>query len=261
MNDTELAAARGRVSRGRLVFFFLLLMVPASAVGSCAGAFLLPAADRAFVLLPALVLPVVFLIAAWFARRPGLAAARDVALVRWADEAGLEYRRTAKRVAADAAYRMGGEVERKHHMAGEVGGARVELVNRWSRSGFAEVAEVEAEQTEAAVAGAVPAGLDFVLIPKREMGEVNDLTRGERVRFRDDPDLDRAYIIYSEDPRGVEGGLPERFVNRCLKRPEYTVVARGGTLVVFRLNYVCTPDGYDPLLDHALALAGALADR
>ncbi len=45
---------------------------------------------------------------------------------------------------------------------------------------------------------------------------------------------------------------------KCLKRPEYTVVVRRGTLVVFRFNHVCTPAGYDGLLDHALVLAAAL---
>ena len=154
---------------------------------------------------------------------------------------------------------MGGEIERKFHMTGEVEGTRVELVNRWSRSGFAEVAEVEAEQTEAAVVGAVPREWDFAVIPKSEMGEVNDLTRGERARFRDDPEFDRAFVVYARDAPATEAGLPERFAARCRKRPEYTVVVRGGTLVVFRLNHVCLPpDGYDALLDHALALAAAL---
>jgi hypothetical protein len=259
MNDAELAAARGRVTRGRLVLIFCLLMVPVSAVGSCAGGFLLPENSRAFVILPALVLPVVFLIAAFFARRPGKAAAAEIALIRWADENGLTYHRRAdKKTAADRVYKMGGETELKFHMTGEVGETRVELLNRWSRSGFSEVVEVEAEQTEVALVGAVPRDLDFALIPKREMGEVNDLTTGERVRFRDDPEFDRAFIVYSENA-AIAGGLPERFVNKCLKRPEYTVVARGGTLVVFRLNFVCAPDGYDFLLDHALALAAALA--
>jgi hypothetical protein len=260
-NDAELAAARGRVTRGKLVFLFCLLMVPASAVASCGGAAaLLPPQDRAFGLLPALVLPVVFLIAAFFARRPPKAAAAEVALVRWADENGFVYhRRATGKPAAERAYKMGGEIEWKFHMAGEVGGTRVELVNRWSRNGFAGVAEVEAEQTEAVLVGAVPADLDFALLPKGEMGEVNDLTRGERARFRDDPEFDRAFIVYARDAEAVEAGLPERFAARCRKRPEYTVVVRGGTLVVFRLNHVCLPpDGYDALLDHALALAAAL---
>lgn len=260
MNDTELAAARGRVSRGRLVFIFCLLMVPASAVGSCAGGFLLPEQNRAFVILPALVLPVVFLIAAFFARRPGEAAAAEIERIHWADENGFAYRRTAAgKTAAERVYKMGGEVRLKFHMTGDVGGTRVELVNRWSRSGFAEVAEVEAEQTEAALVGAVAAGLDLAVLPKREMGEVNDLTSGERARFRADPEFDRAFIVYGKDAQALEAGLPERFVTRCLKRPEYTVVARGGTLLVFRLNYVCNPAGYDDLLDHALGLAAALA--
>ena len=260
-NDQELAAARARITRGRLVFIFCLLMIPASVAMSCGGTILLlPAQDRAFGILPALVLPVVFLILAVFARRPGKTAAAEVELIRWADANGFQYRRRADgKVAADAVYKMGGETELKFHMTGDVGGVRVELLNRWSRSGFAEVAEVEAEQTEAALVGAVPKGLDFVVIPKGEMGEVNDLTRGERLRYRDDPEFDRAFIIYSENPDPIEAGLPERFVGRCLKRPEYTVAARRGTLLVFRLNYVCTPDGYDGLLDHALALAAALA--
>lgn len=259
-NDAELAAARARVTRGRLVLIFCLLMVPVSAVGSCAGGFLLPENSRAFVILPALVLPVVFLIAAFFARRPGKAAAAEIALIRWADETGLDYRRRAdKKTAADRVYKMGGETELKFHMTGEVGGTRVEFLNRWTRNELPEVMEVEAEQTEVALVGAVPRDLGFALFPKGEMGQVNDLTRGERVRFRDDPEFDRAFILYSENAAAVEGGLPERFVNKCLKRREYTVVARGGTLVVFRLNFVCAPDGYDALLDHALALAAALA--
>lgn len=260
-NDQELAAARGRITRGRLIFIFCLLMVPASFAMSCGGTILLlPAQDRAFGILPALVLPVVFLILAFFARRPGKAAAAEVEIIRWADGNGFEYRRKADgKVAADAVYKMGGENRLKFHMTGDVSGVRVELVNRWSRSGFAEVAEVEAEQTEAALVGVLPKGLDFVVIPKDEMGQVNDLTRGERLRYRDDPEFDRAFIIYSENPDPIEAGLPERFVGRCLKRPEYTVAARRGTLLVFRLNYVCTPAGYDGLLDHALALAAALA--
>jgi hypothetical protein len=259
-NDQELAAARGRITRGRLMFIFCLLMVPASIALSCGGSILLlPEQNRAFGILPAFLLPVVFLILAFFARRPGKAAAAEVELIRWADENGFAYRRRADgKVAADAVYTMGGENDRKFHMTGELGGVRVELLNRWSRSGFAEVAEAEAEQTEAALVGVLPKGLDFVVIPKAEMGEVNDLTRGERLRFRDDPEFDRAFVVYSENPDPVEGGLPERFVARCLKRPEYTVAARRGTLLVFRLNYVCTPDGYDALLDHALGLAGAL---
>lgn len=259
-NDQELAAARGRIARGRLIFIFCLLMVPGSFAVSCGGAALfLPAQDRAFGILPALVLPVVFLIAAFFARRPGKAAAAEIEIIRWADENGFEYHRRAKgKVAADAVYKMGGETELKFHMTGDVGGADVEVLNRWSRSGFAEVAEVEAEQTEVALVGVLPKDLDFVVIPKGEMGEVNDLTRGERLRYRDDPEFDRAFIVYSENPDPVEAGLPERFVGRCLKRPEYTVAARRGTLLVFRLNYVCTPEGYDGLLDHALALAAAL---
>lgn len=261
MNDAELAAARGRVTRGRFVFLFCLLMVPASFAASCGGTILLlPAQDRAFGILPALVLPVVFVIAALFARRPGNAAAAEVELIRWADDNGFHYhRRAAGKAAADAVYKMGGENVLKFHMTGDVGGVRVELLNRWSRSGFAEVAEVEAEQTEAGLVGVLPAGLDVVVIPKGEMGQVNDLTRGERQRFRADPEFDRAFIVYSENPAAIAGGLPDRFVNRCLKRPEYTVAVRGGTLLVFRLNYVCTPAGYDALLDHALALAAALA--
>ncbi len=258
-NDAELAAARGRVTRGWLVLIFCLLMVPVSAVGSCAGAFLLPENNRAFVILPAFVLPVVFLIAAFFARRPRKAAAAEVAVIRWADENGFVYHRRADgKTAADRVYNMGGRTERKFHMTGEVGGTRVELLNRWTRNELPEVMEVEAEQTEVAIVGSVPRELDFALVPKREMGEVNDLTTGDRVRFRDDPELDRAFIVYSENAAAIEGGLPERFVNKCLKRPEYTVVARGGTLVVFRLNYVCGADGYDFLLDHGLALAAAL---
>ncbi|MFO0800377.1 MAG: hypothetical protein U0804_23155 [Gemmataceae bacterium] len=262
MNDAELVAARGRITRGRFVFVFCLLMVPASFVLSCGGTILLlPAQDRAFGLLPAVVLPVLFLVAAVFARRPGRAAAVEVELIRWADSNGFHYRRRAAgAVAADAVYKMGDENERKFHMTGEVGGVRVELLNRWTRSGFSEVAEVEAEQTEAALVGVLPREIDFVLLPKSEMGEVIDLTRGERLRFRDDPEFDRAFIVYSENPAPIEGGLPERFVGRCLKRPEYTVAARRGTLLVFRLNYVCTPDGYDSLLDHTLALAAALGD-
>lgn len=261
MNDLELAAARGRITRGRLIFIFCLLMVPASFAMSCGGTILLlPAQDRAFGILPAFVLPVVFLVLAFFARRPPLAAAAEVQIIRWADDNGFEYHRRAKgKVAADGVYKMGGEVELKFHMTGDVGGVRVEVVNRWSRSGFAEVAEVEAEQTEVALVGVLPNGLDFVVIPKGEMGEINDLTRGERLRFRDDPEFDRAFIVYSEDPDEIEGGLPERFADRCLKRPEYTAAARRGTLLVFRLNHVCTPAGYDGLIDHALALAAALA--
>ncbi len=259
MNETERAAARGRVSRGRLVFIFCLLMVPASFALSCGGTIvLLPPADRAFGILPAAVLPVMFLVLAFFARRPGKAAAAEIARIDWADENGFAYHRRAKKTAADAVYAMGGEVERKFHMTGEADGTRVEFLNRWTRSGFPGVSEVEAEQTEVALVVAVSGGLDFALIPKGEMGEVNDLTRGGRVRFRDDPEFDRAFILYSEAPEGVEAGLPERFVAKCLKRPEYTVVARGGTLVVFRLNHVCNPAGYDFLLDHARALAAAL---
>ncbi|QDU20098.1 hypothetical protein [Urbifossiella limnaea] len=259
MNDAELAAARGRITRGRIIFLFCLLMAPASFVLSCCCTlFFPPEVDLAFGLMPALVLPVVFLIAAFFARRPVKAAAAEVELIRWADENGFRYRRRAEKTAADAVYTMGGENERKYHMTGEVGGGRVEVLNRWSRSGFSEVVEVEAEQTEAALVGVLPRELDFVLLPKGEMGEVLDLTRGERLRFRDDPEFDRAFIVYSENPDSIEGGLPERFVVRCLKRPEYTVAARLGTLLVFRLNYVCTPDGYDSLLDHTLALAAAL---
>jgi hypothetical protein len=260
-NDQELAAARGRVTRGQLGFLFCVLMVPASFMLSCCGTLQFPPeVDLAFGLVPALVLPVVFLIAAVFARRPVAAAAAEIDLIHWADDNGLAYhRRAAGKVAADAVYKMGGENVLKFHMTGDVGGVRVELLNRWSRSGFAEVAEVEAEQTEAALVGVLPAGLDFVVIPKGEMGEVNDLTRGERLRYRADPEFDQAFIVYSENPDPIESGLPERFVTRCLKRPEYTVAARRGTLLVFRLNHVCTPAGYDALLDHALKLAAALA--
>src|SRR5829696_2191718 len=96
-NDAERAAARGRITRGRLVFLFCLLMVPGSFAASCGGTILLlPAPDRAFGILPALVLPVVFLIAAFFARRPGKAAAVEVEIIRWADENGLAYHRRAK---------------------------------------------------------------------------------------------------------------------------------------------------------------------
>jgi hypothetical protein len=261
-NDAERAAARGRASRGNLLFLVLLLMTPASVALSCGGAVaVLPPQDRAFGLLPAVVLPVVFLIAAFSARRLPRAAKAELVLIDWADENGLAYRRQADagKPAADRVYRMGGEVARKYHMTGDVGGTRVEFVNRWSRTGFGDVIAVEAEQTEAAVVGAVPAGWDVAVIPKPEMAQVHDLTRGERVRFRDDPEFDRAFVVYSEVPDPVEVGLPARFRDRCLDRPEDTVVVRGGTLVVFRLNYVCGPAGYDELLDHALALAAALA--
>ncbi len=209
-NDQELAAARGRITRGRLVFLFCLLMVPGSFAASCGGTLLLlPAQDRAFGILPALVLPVVFLIAAVFARRPGKAAAAEVEIIRWADENGLTYSRHAKgKPVAEGVYKMGGEIEWKFHMTGDVGGTQVELVNRWSRSGFAEVAEVEAEQTEAALLGAVSADFDVAVIPKGELGEVNDLTRGERLRYRDDPEFDRAFVVYSQHPDPIEAGLP-----------------------------------------------------
>lgn len=258
MNEKELSAVRGRLLRCRLLFYFFLLMIPVSALGSCLSGLLLPQQSRAFVILPTFIMPVIFIILAVLVRRPIRAAAVETAVINWADENGLQFQRRAKAAASDDVYKMGGLNEHRFHMTGEVDGTKVDVVNRHTETGVPGVVKVIAEQTEITLVAAVPAEWDFVLIPKNEMGEVNDITRGERIRFRDDPDFDDDYIIYSEKPNRVQNGLPDRFVERCLKRPEYTVIVRNGTLVVFQFNYVCSPEGYDTLLSHALALASRL---
>lgn len=260
MNDAELASAAGRVSRCKLAVVICLLMVPLSVVGSCAGAivFLQPS-DRAFAILPVFVLPVAFLCGAWLARSSLKVARNELGIARWADDNGLSFRRRGdEKTAAGRVYKMIGDIRWTFHMAGDVGGTRVEFVNRGWRLDIPEVAEAETDQTDVVLTGAVPRDLDFALIPKLEDGSITDLTTGERVRFRDDAEFDRAFVIWSDRPSGIDAGLPDRFVNRCLQRPEFTAVARGGSLLVFRLNHVCTTDGYDALLDHALGLAAAL---
>jgi hypothetical protein len=263
MNDAELASAAGRVSRRKLAVGVCLLMSPLSVVGSCAGAiaFLQPT-DRAFAILPVFVLPVAFLCGAWLARSSLRVAKNELGIARWADDNGLSFRRRAGgKTAAAGVYKMAGDIRWTFHMAGEVGGTRVEFVNRGWRLDIPEVAEAETDQTEVVLLDAVPRDLDFALIPKREDGSIHDLTTGERVRFRDDAEFDRGFVVWSERPEGIDAGLPDRFVTRCLKRREFTVVARHGSLLVFRLNHVFTADGYDALLDHALGLAAALHGR